>query len=62
MAALRGGGWNVPTFVTAPVRAETTVSGTGAAAGALGKVFAVKPKASRATSLVIGTDLAPQMD
>jgi len=62
VAALRGGGWNVPTFVTAPARAETTVSGTGAAAGALAKVFALKPKPARATTLVIGTDLAPQMD
>jgi LCP family protein required for cell wall assembly len=62
VAALRGGGWNVPTFVDESARPTTSVSGSGDAAKALAKAFAVTRKPASATSLVIGTDLAPQMD
>jgi LCP family protein required for cell wall assembly len=62
VAALRGGGWNVPTFLDQPARAATSVSGTSPAANALAKAFAVTRKPASSTSLVIGTDYVPQVD
>ena len=62
VAAMRGGGWNVPTFVNQPVHALTTVSGNGDAAAALAKLFGVAHKPASAASLVVGSDFAPQID
>jgi hypothetical protein len=62
VAALRGGGWNVPTFIDEPARAATAVAGTGTAANALAKIFTVTRKPATATSLTLGTDLTPQIE
>jgi LCP family protein required for cell wall assembly len=62
VAALRGGGWNVATFVDEPARATTSVHGSGAAATALAKVFNVPRSASKTTTLIVGSDFAPQKD
>ncbi|WP_317996236.1 LCP family protein [Vulcanimicrobium alpinum] len=62
VGALRGGGWNVATFVDQPVRAVTTVSGSTPAAAALAKVFGATRKPTKTTTLVLGMDVAPQED
>ena len=62
VAALRGGGWNVATFVEQPLRATTTVYGSSAAAVALAKIFGVARKPAKTTTLVVGTDFAPHKD
>jgi LCP family protein required for cell wall assembly len=62
VAALRGGGWDVGTFVDEPVRPVTTIYGSGPAAVALAKIFGVARKAAKSTTVVIGSDLAPQKD
>jgi LCP family protein required for cell wall assembly len=59
IGALRGAGWNVPTFVDQPRRAMSSVSGETLAARSLSKTFALSLKAAKDTTLVIGTDLAP---
>ena len=61
VAAMRGGGWNVPTFVDESAR-PTSVSGSGPAATALATVFSVTRKQARATTLIVGSDFAPQQD
>jgi hypothetical protein len=61
VAAMRGGGWNVPTFVDESAR-PTSVSGSGPAATALATVFSVTRKPARATTLIVGSDFAPQQD
>ncbi|MBV8638589.1 MAG: LCP family protein [Candidatus Eremiobacteraeota bacterium] len=59
IGALRGAGWNVPTFVDQPARASSFVTGGTLAAHSLSKTFAVSLKPAKATTLVIGADLAP---
>ena len=60
VGALRGGGWNVATFIDEPQKKLSEVVGTSAAALALGKTFALKPrKTGPATILRLGTDALP---
>ncbi|MBV8750517.1 MAG: LCP family protein [Candidatus Eremiobacteraeota bacterium] len=63
VAALRGGGWNVPTFVVQPARAETVVQGGDPASALLAAAVGCPrtPKAKDAT-LVLGTDSAPRRE
>jgi LCP family protein required for cell wall assembly len=60
VAALRGGGWNVPTFIDQPVKKTTRVLGTNATGRALASILgtAAMPNNERQTILVLGTDLA----
>jgi hypothetical protein len=60
VSALRGGGWNVKTFIDQPQRLKTSVTGDTEAARALSRVFAADAKAGNKTTLVIGLDYAPQ--
>jgi LCP family protein required for cell wall assembly len=62
IAALRGAGWNVPTFVDQPQRATSTVVGNSPAARALSKAFAAALRSGAKTTLVIGSDLAPDTE
>jgi len=62
VAALRGGGWNVADFIDEPVHAVTAVSGSDDAAAALAKVFGTALKPAKTTTLVLGSDFAPQQD
>ncbi len=62
VAALRGGGWNVADFIEEPVHAVTVVYGSGRAAAALAKVFGSAHLPTKTTTLVLGTDNAPQQD
>ncbi len=59
IGALRGSGWNVPTFIDQPARSSSAVIGTSAAAQALSKAFGVVQRPGSKTTFVIGSDLAP---
>jgi LCP family protein required for cell wall assembly len=62
VAALRGGGWNVPTFVDQPAKGTSVTIGTSAAAMTLAQTFATAQRPGTKTTLVIGTDLAPDSE
>jgi LCP family protein required for cell wall assembly len=62
VSALRGGGWNVKTFIDQPQRLKTSVTGNTEAARTLSRVFSADTKAGNKTTLVIGLDYAPQKD
>ena len=64
VAALRGGGWNVPTFIDQPPTSTTRVLGTSATGRALASILGTPatPSDPRRTVLVLGTDLSPNSD
>jgi LCP family protein required for cell wall assembly len=62
VAALRGGGWNVPSFVDQHPRNTSTIVGTSQAARQLSKTFATALHYGTTTTLVIGSDLAPDTE
>jgi polyisoprenyl-teichoic acid--peptidoglycan teichoic acid transferase len=62
VGALRGAGWNVPTFIDTKVKPRSVVVGTTPAALSLAKAFATTTRPGSGTSLVIGTDLAPDTE
>jgi polyisoprenyl-teichoic acid--peptidoglycan teichoic acid transferase len=62
VGALRGAGWNVPTFVDARTKRTSMVIGTSAAAALLAKTFATRARPGAKTALVIGADLAPDTE
>jgi LCP family protein required for cell wall assembly len=62
IGALRGAGWNVRTFVDEPRRRTSIVVGASPAAQTLSKTFAVALRAGTRTTLVIGSDLAPDTE
>lgn len=62
IAALRGAGWNVPTYVDQPTRSTSFVVGETPAAQILAKTFAAGLRAGKKTTLVLGSDLAPDTE
>lgn len=64
VGALRGGGWNVRTFVDQPAKASSRILGVSPAANALAGVFATVPHVTsgQSTLLLLGEDLAPGVD
>ena len=62
IGALRGAGWNVPTFVDERVKRRSIVIGGSPAALALAKTFATAIRPGTTTALIIGADLAPDTD
>jgi polyisoprenyl-teichoic acid--peptidoglycan teichoic acid transferase len=62
IGALRGAGWNVPTFVDQKAKHASVVIGASPAATALAKTFATPIRAGTKTALIIGTDLAPDAE
>lgn len=62
VGALRGAGWNVPTFVDTGVKRRSVVIGTTPAATSLAKTFATMLRPGTKTALVIGADLAPETE
>ena len=62
VAALRGAGWNVPTFVDQPAKPTSYVVGQTAAAQVLSKTFTAGLRSGKTTTLVIGSDLAPDTE
>ena len=61
IGALRGAGWNVPTFVEEKAKRRSIVIGASPAAAALAKTFATALRPGTKTALVIGVDLAPNL-
>jgi hypothetical protein len=60
VGALRGGGWNVQTFVDEPTVFASEIVGSTPSADRLRHVFRiVKQRAGRATVLKLGSDLRP---
>ncbi len=59
VGALRGAGWNVPTFIDVKVKHTSVVIGTSAAAAVLARTFSTAIRPGAKNALVIGTDLAP---
>ncbi len=60
VGALRGGGWNVATFVDEPTKALTEVVGSDGAAHALAQAFSpVARRPGRSTVLRLGRDARP---
>jgi anionic cell wall polymer biosynthesis LytR-Cps2A-Psr (LCP) family protein len=62
IGALRGAGWNVPTFVDEKTKPATVVIGATPAAASLAHVFATTIHPGSKTALVIGADLAPDTE
>jgi polyisoprenyl-teichoic acid--peptidoglycan teichoic acid transferase len=62
VGALRGAGWNVPTFIDSKVKPTSVVIGTSRAAASLAKTFATAIRPGTKTAIVIGADLAPDME
>jgi LCP family protein required for cell wall assembly len=60
VGALRGGGWNVPTFLDEPEKPLTQVVGSDAASKTLSLAFGSPRVAGRPTLLRLGVDLRPQ--
>jgi polyisoprenyl-teichoic acid--peptidoglycan teichoic acid transferase len=59
VGALRGAGWNVPTFVDEGAKRKSVVVGSSPAAVALGKIFTTVVRPGRNAALIIGADFAP---
>jgi LCP family protein required for cell wall assembly len=62
VGALRGAGWNVPTFVDTPRKRTSVVKGSSLAAASLAKTFATALRPGAKTALVLGADLLPDED
>jgi LCP family protein required for cell wall assembly len=62
IGALRGAGWNVPTFVDEKAKRASVVIGATPAAASLAHVFATTIRPGNETALVIGADLAPDTE
>lgn len=61
VGALRGGGWNVQTSIDQPARSMSIVVGSSAAAQALAQVFATPLRPGTNSTLLLGSDLAPDV-
>ncbi|MBV9263865.1 MAG: LCP family protein [Candidatus Eremiobacteraeota bacterium] len=62
IGALRGAGWNVPTFVDERVKRKSLVVGATPAAAALAKTFSTAIRSGTKTALVVGADMAPDAE
>jgi LCP family protein required for cell wall assembly len=62
VAALRGAGWNVPAFVDQPARPASVTLGASSAARLLALTFATPVRAAKTTTLLLGTDWAPDTE
>jgi LCP family protein required for cell wall assembly len=62
IGALRGAGWNVPTFVDEKAKSKSIVIGATPAAASLARTFATVVRPGVKTALVIGADLAPDTE
>jgi LCP family protein required for cell wall assembly len=60
--ALRGGGWNVPTFIDQPTKSKSLTVGTSVAAQVLSRTFTTALRPGTKTTLLIGADLAPDTE
>jgi LCP family protein required for cell wall assembly len=61
VGALRGGGWNVQTFIDQPANVASEIVGSSPTADRLERVFGIANRRSgKATVIKLGTDLAPE--
>ncbi len=62
VAAMRGGGWNVGTFIAQPAKPKSRIAGAAVAANVLASIFASVPRVrnGKNTVLLLGEDLAPE--
>jgi polyisoprenyl-teichoic acid--peptidoglycan teichoic acid transferase len=60
VGAMRGGGWNVPSFLDQPRRARSVTVGSTPAALLLSHAFATAIRPGISNTLVIGSDNAPE--
>jgi LCP family protein required for cell wall assembly len=61
VGALRGGGWNVATFIDQPADYNSEIVGSSPTADRLERVFGiVNRRSGKATVIKLGTDLAPE--
>ncbi len=61
VGALRGGGWNVPSSIDQAPRHDSITIGSSPAARLLSRTFATAIRPGSADTLVIGSDLAPDI-
>jgi hypothetical protein len=62
VGAMRGAGWNVPTFVDTKSKPTSIVVGSSRAATSLARTFATEVRPGKKTALVLGVDLLPDED
>ena len=62
VGALRGAGWNVPTFIDASIKRKASSSARLRQPLSLAKTFAAALRPGTKTALVIGADLAPDTE
>jgi LCP family protein required for cell wall assembly len=62
VGALRGGGWNVQTSIDQPTKATSIVVGSSPAAQALAQVFSTQLRPGTNSTLLLGSDLAPDTE
>jgi len=64
VAAMRGGGWNVGTFIDQPEKPKSRITFVSVGADALAGVFATVPRIrnNKNTVLLLGEDLTPDVD
>lgn len=62
VGALRGGGWNVQTSIDQPAKATSIVVGSSPAAQALAQVFSTELRPGTSSTLLLGSDLAPDTE
>jgi polyisoprenyl-teichoic acid--peptidoglycan teichoic acid transferase len=61
VGAMRGGGWNVPSSIDQAPRRDSVTLGSSPAARLLSRTFATAIRPGNADTLVIGSDLAPDV-
>ena len=62
VGALRGGGWNVQTSIDQPVKSTSVVVGDSPAAQELAQVFSTRLRPGTNSTLLLGSDLAPDTE
>lgn len=62
VGALRGGGWNVQMAIDQPVKSTSAVIGNSPAAQSLAQVFNAELRPGSTSTLLIGSDLAPDTE
>jgi len=62
VGALRGGGWNVQTSIDQPAKSTSVVVGSTAAAQALAQLFSTQLRPGTNSTLLLGSDLAPDTE
>ncbi len=62
VGALRGGGWNVATYVNEPTRSTSEIVGSGKTADILATTFGFRHRSGKTTVLRLGLDAQPKSE